>query len=109
LQSLVLARNRIPLARESVPPSIIDHPEPATMLGKTHVGVVFAQLQSIFRARCEHPVWLRDAACNQIIDEHADICLIAARTPALFAANKPRRVDSRKHALRGGFFVSGRA
>ena len=58
LQSLVFTRDRIALACVGIPARIVDDAEPPAMLGKAQIGVVLTQLQSIFGARCEHPIWL---------------------------------------------------
>jgi hypothetical protein len=39
------------------------------------IGVVGAQLQAIFGPRGKHPIWLSDAARNEIIDHHTKISL----------------------------------
>ena len=41
--------------------------------GQTLIGVVGAQLQTIFGARSEHAIRLADAARNEIVDHHADV------------------------------------
>ena len=58
LQSFVLARDRVALACVGIPARIVDNAEPPAVLGETQIGVVLAQLQSIFGARREHPIRL---------------------------------------------------
>ena len=61
-------------------------------------------------ARREHPVRLEAALRDQIVDEDADVRLVAAaaRTP-LVAATRARRIDAGHEALRRGLFVARRA
>jgi len=65
-----------------MPPAIIIHqPQVAAGLGQAQVGVVFAQDQPVFRAAGEHAIGLARATRDEVIDEHADIGLVAARRP----------------------------
>jgi hypothetical protein len=108
-QPLLLARYCLALARERFPPQVIHRAQPASNLGKTQVGVVFAQAQPILGAAREHPVRLRNPARDEIVDQHAQIRLVAPRTPCRALSHVERRVDARQEALRRGFLVAGGA
>ena len=76
---------------------------------QAQVGVVLAQQQAIFRAAREHPIRLARAARDEIVDQHADVGLVAARPPRRALLHAQRRIDAGEDALRGGLFVAGRA
>ena len=78
-------------------------------LGEAQVGVVLAQLQAVLGAAGEHAVGLGDAARDQVVDQHAEVGLVAARAPAGLAPRLQRGVDARQQPLRGRFLVAGRA
>ena len=90
---------------EGLPARIVDQAQAAADLGQTQVGVVFAQLQAVLGAAGEHAIGLGDAARHQVIDQHAQVGLVATRAPARIAARQQRRVDPRQQSLRGGLFV----
>ena len=46
-QTLQLARNRVAFAVERGPARIVDHAQPAAVVGETGVGIVLAQLQPV--------------------------------------------------------------
>ena len=73
------------------------------------VGIVLAQQQPIFRAAREHPIRLARAARDEIVDEHADVGLVASRPPRCALLHAQRGVDAGEHALRRRFLVAGRA
>ena len=66
-------------------------PESPAVLGEPQVGVVLAQLQAVLGARREHAVRLRDAAGDEIVDQHAEVRLVAPRAPAVLAARTAAR------------------
>src|SRR5207248_3113921 len=52
-----------------------------------------------------HAIGLRDAARHQVVDENAEVCLVAPWAPAGLAAREQRRVDPGEQPLRRGLFV----
>src|SRR5690606_23265359 len=75
------ALDRLALGAEGGPAQVIDQAEFATLLGQAQVGVVLAQLQAILGPRGEHAVGLGDAARDEVVDQHAEVGLVAARAP----------------------------
>src|SRR5689334_19040665 len=57
-------------------------------------------------ARREHPIRLEAALRNQIVDEDANVRLVAPQLEAAAGASPMRRVDARDEPLRGCLFVS---
>ena len=108
-ETLALARHRFTLALEMLPAQIIDDAEPTSDFGQPHVGVVFAQTQTILSAAGKHPIRLGHAARDQIIDQHAEISFVATRTPPGFARDKTRGVNAGEQSLRRGLFIAGGA
>ena len=76
---------------------------------EARVGVVLAQVQAVFRARGEHAVRLQRAVRDEVVDQHADVRLVATRRPWRLAAHRARGIQARDEALRGGLLVAGRA
>jgi hypothetical protein len=62
-----------------------------------------------YSAGGEHAVGLGDAAGDQVVHQHAQVGLVAARAPGLRALHLQRGVDAGQQALGGGFFVAGGA
>src|SRR3546814_12091322 len=81
------------------PPGRIDNAQLAADLGQPQVGVVLAQLQAVFSARGEHAIRLQGAMADQVIDQHADICLVAAWCPRRQPARLARGVDRKSTRL----------
>ncbi len=109
LEALELAGDGVALARVGVPARVVDDAELAATLRESQIRVVLAQLQPVLGARREHPIGLGHAARDEIVDEHAEIRLVAPRRPAFLAARVTRRVDAGEQPLRRGFLVSRRA
>ena len=63
----------------------------------------------MLRARREHPVRLEAALGDQVVHENADVALVAAEFERRFGRARARGIDARDNALRGRFFVAGRA
>ena len=80
------------LRRKRRPARVVDQAEPPPDLGQAQVGVVLAQLQPVFGAAREHPVRLGHALGDQVVDQDAEIGLVARR--------HPRRVAPRTRAPR---------
>ena len=67
------------------------------------------ELQPMFRPACEHAIRLNRRFGNQIVNQHADVRLIAAKNELIELRSThcvSRRINSRDHSLRCGFFVS---
>ena len=68
-------------AREQTPALVVDQAELASRRRQAQIGIVLAQQQAIFGAAREHAIRLARAARDQVVDEHADVGLVAARPP----------------------------
>src|SRR6266545_7912472 len=62
----------------------------------------------MLRARGEHAIRLEAPARRQIVDEHADVRLVAAEHDGFLSVAESCRVDPGKQSLRGGLFVARR-
>ena len=82
-QAAQLPFNRFPLGAEGRPAGIADQPEPASQLGQTQIGIVLAQRKPVLGATGKHAIRFGHAARDEIVDEHAQIRLVAARRPAV--------------------------
>src|SRR6476620_4637375 len=60
----------------------------------------------MFRARRKHPVRLETAFRDQVVNENADVSLVAPQLQAFTADGAMRRVDARDQPLRCGFLVA---
>src|SRR4051794_31316692 len=78
-------------------------------LRETLVGIVGAQLQTIFGARREHTIRLADAARDEIIDHDADVSLRAIEHDRVGISGKRRGVETCKKSLCRSLFVAGGA
>ena len=90
-QALRLARDGFALARERLPARVVDDAQLAADLGQAQVGIVLAQLQAVLGAAGEHAVRLGHAARHQVVDQHAEVGLVAARAPGLLARARAAR------------------
>ena len=108
-QALCFTRNSIPLAAEAVPLSVAHQAQLAPFFCEACIGVVFAQLQPEFGATGEHAVWLDHALADQVVNQHAQVGLVATRRPRRLAAHLQRGVQASVQTLGGRFFVAGRA
>jgi hypothetical protein len=97
------------LAQKAAQRASSTRPELAALLGEAQVGVVLAQAQAVLGARGEHAVGLGHAAGDQVVHQHAEVGLVAARAPGLAALHLQRGVGAGEQALRGGFLVAGGA
>ena len=80
-----------------------------TLLGKTVVGIVLTKEDAILRAGGEHTVWLVNTLGDEVVDEDANIRLVARENERLFATNLADGIDSRNETLTGGLLVTRRA
>ena len=93
------ARSRRACAQNASQRASSTTPSSRPALGQPQVGVVLAQLQPILGAAGEHPVRLGHAARDQVVDQHAEVRLVAPRAtsrrrrgrtaPALMPASRP--------------------
>ena len=65
--------------------------------------------QAVFGTAGEHAVRLVGALGDEIVDEDADVALVASDDQRRLLADLVHGVDTGKQALRRGFFVAGRA
>src|SRR5579885_506319 len=86
-----------------------DAPKRDAFAGQSLIGIVSTQGQPILGARREHPIWLAHAACDQIIDHHAEIAFGAVEHDRLSPTRSCRSIHASNQTLRRCFFVAGRA
>src|SRR5471032_23209 len=108
-QALLFQRDAFAFFAEGGPARVVDQTQFATFFGQAQVGVVFAQDQAIFGPGRKHPVRFLSPESNQVVDQHTDVRLVAARAPAVFALCTQCRVGSGQQTLGAGFFVTGGA
>ena len=72
-KALPFALDSLPLFLESLPASVIDESEGPPQFGQSHVGVVFAEAQPMFRPAGEHSIGLGYPTRDQVIDEDAQV------------------------------------
>ena len=78
------------------------------MRGQTQVRVVDSKQKPVLGARREHPIRLEAAAGDEIVDEDADVRLVAAQDQRRIAARASGCVDACHQPLGRGLLVSGR-
>src|SRR3989338_1147270 len=54
-----------------------DQTDTIAELGQTQVGVVLAQYEAVLGARSQHPVRLEDLFGDEVVDQRADVAVIA--------------------------------
>ena len=108
-QALQFQRHRFALGLERLPLGVADAAQGAADFRQAHVGIVFAQAQAVLGATGEHAVRFLHALGDQIVDQHAQIRLGAARYPGFLVLRQQGRIQARQHALRGRFLVAGGA
>ena len=94
---------------ERGPAGIIHQAQFPTNFRQAQVGVVLAQLQPVFGARGKHAIRLLRAVADQVVDQHADIGLVATRRPWRFVPRSACGVEAGDQALSAGFLVAGGA
>ena len=87
---------------------VVDTTKLAAQLGQTQICVVFAQAQAVFGAAGEHSIRFAHALRHQVIDQHTQIGLIAARHPWLLVERPAGGIDACEQALGGRFLIAGR-
>ena len=108
-QALLFCADGLALFLEVAPPLFIHQAKFTAGLGQAQIGVVLPQQQAVFRPAGEHAVRFRDAAGGQVIDQYADIGLVAARAPGFMLPDPQGRVDPGYQSLAGCLFIAGRA
>ena len=108
-QAFGFARDCIALAGERSKARLIHQTKFMADRGQPRIGIVLAQLQPVFGAAGEHPVRLQGAVGNQVVDQHAQVGLVAARRPRGFVLHQTRGVDPGQQTLRRSFLVAGGA
>ena len=77
------------------------------LFSESHVGVVRAKQYPVLGSRCEHAVWFVNTLCHQVINEHTNVCLVAAQCKVVLSVNLQCRVYSGNESLAGGLLISG--
>src|SRR5262249_15621199 len=101
-------RSRLPLT-ETIPTFIVDETCLAPSRCEPEIRVVDPQKQTMLGSRCEHPVGLEAALRDQVVDENADVRLIARELPRRETPATARRVDAGDDPLSSRLFIAGRA
>ena len=78
-------------------------------LAQAQVRIILPQQQPILRARREHPIRLRRALRNQVINQHPDVSLVPPQHHRRLPRRAPRRIDARHQPLRARLLVARRA
>ena len=64
---------------------------------------------SKLRARREQPIGLVYTTCDEVVDQHADVCVVASEHNRLLPMDPPHRIDPGDDTLAGRFFITRRA
>jgi len=70
------------LVLEDGPAVVVHQADPAAQRRQAGIGVVAAEVQAVFRPRGEHPVRLVGWAGYDVVDQDADVGLVAAEDDA---------------------------
>lgn len=70
------------------------------------VRIILPQRQPVLGAAREHPIRLVRPLCHEVVDEHADVGLVAAHHKGFAPLDLEAGVSARDDALRGGFLVA---
>ena len=97
---------RLAFFAEPAPALLINQAERAGLFREAQIGVVFAQQQAIFGPAGKHAIRLRRALRDQVVNQHAQIGLVAAREPGRLVFCPPGRVQAGQQTLRGGLFIT---
>src|SRR6185312_11804080 len=108
-ETLRLAFHRLALGAQCVDACLRHYAQRVALLGEAQVGVVLAQVQPVFGARGEHAVGLDRAVAGEVVDQHTEVGLVAARVPRRLALGGKRGVQAGDQPLRAGFLVAGGA
>src|SRR5437870_8007797 len=100
-----LMLNRLLLSFEVSKVSGWQQPYLIPEFGKAKIRIVLAQNESIFGPRRKHPVRLAGSLRNQVVNEDADIGLVAPEYNGLVTMHTSSRVDTGHESLCCGFLV----
>ena len=82
--------------------SIYDGREP-------RIGIVLSQQYAVLGSRREHAVGFVHSLRYKIVDQHADVCLVALQHDRLLSLQAAVGVDARHKSLGGGLLIPGGA
>ena len=108
-QPLQLALQPFPLQQERRPTPVVDQAQRVPSLRQTQISVVLPQLEPKFRPAGKHAVWLGHAFAHQIVNQHTQVGLVAARQPRVAARHLQCGIGASKQPLRRCFLVARRA
>ena len=77
-ERVVFRSNRARRASNRVPALVVNQPDRRADRCQPEIGVVDSQKQAMLRPGREHPVRLEASARDEIVDEDADVCLVAS-------------------------------
>src|SRR5262249_52739789 len=96
-----------PSSAEQVPPLIVHKAGRPAAWREPEIGVVDPQQQTVLRTGREHAVGLETTLGDQIIDQDANVGLVASEAHARQSLRAPPSIHSRDESLSGGFLVTG--
>ncbi len=76
---------------------------------KPVAGVVLAQDEAAFGTGCEHAIWFVSAFCDQVVNHHPDIGILAAEYEWILVSDKEYGVDASHDSLCSCLLVAGGA
>ena len=76
---------------------------------EANVGIVLAQQYAVFGSRGKHTIGLVHAFCHKVVDEHANIRLVAVEHEWLASGALECGIDTRHQALARRLLISGGA
>src|SRR4051812_1977772 len=97
-----------PARLKNLPPIIIDQASRSTERREPQISVVDPQKKAMLGARGKHAIRLEASLRDQIVDEDADVRLVALKFKTALATNGERRIHPCDEPLCGCFFVTGR-
>ena len=87
----------------------VDHTDLIGQRREPKIGVIRAQQQAMFGARCEHAIRLVDLLGHQIVDQHPDVGLIAAQDKRILTTYLAGGIDASDQPLSGSLLIAGRS
>ncbi len=98
--------DRRALGFKKVPAYVVNETQLPAFRCEAQVCIVFAQQQPVLGAAGKHPIRLAGTAGDQVIDQHADVCLIPTWCPRLAFLHLQGCIDAGKNALRRRFLIT---
>lgn len=77
------------------------------LFGESGIGIVLTEQNAVFGSGSKHTVWFVNSLCGEIIDEYADITLIAVHLECFVANTMQGCVDSCHGSLSSCFLITG--